>query len=111
MKAGLERAWLWRILHRLKLLKASMPQWRVVVEARPRLGAPAAAGLVVGMLVWAHDAEEAEALASLAVEAEGFAPMTADATQVAPQWPPTREAQVVARTEYAFYGEDVHEQT
>jgi hypothetical protein len=78
----------WAFLYRRKLIRAPMPFWRVVVEGRPKPGArdwPADLGAVVGaVFVWARTIEEAEGLAQLAVEAEGFEPITADAVKTAP---------------------------
>jgi hypothetical protein len=111
MKVGLGDAWFWRFLHRAGVLRAHMPQWRVVVEGRPvrpQRNAQGAAigGVVVGVIVWAEDVEEAEALARIAVEAEGFGAMTADAVRIAPQTPPSRESRAMARTPFADYPDE-----
>jgi hypothetical protein len=78
----------WAFLFRHKLVRARMPFWRVVVEAKPNAEArawPADLGAVVGaVFVWARTIEEAEGLAQLAVEAEGLEPLTADAMRVPP---------------------------
>jgi hypothetical protein len=111
LKIGLGDAWFWRPLYRFGLVRARMPQWRVVVEARSvrlrrtPLGEPIG-GIVAGVIVWAEDVEEAEALARLAIEADGFGAMTADAVRIAPQTRPAREACAVARTPYALFSDD-----
>jgi hypothetical protein len=47
--------------------------------------------------VWARTVEEAEGLATLALEAEGLITVTADAIKVAPAAQPAREAAAVMR--------------
>jgi hypothetical protein len=85
-----------------------MPQWRVVVEGHPdrdRRAWPAGIdGAVSTVLVWAPTVEEAEALAQLAIEAEGLIPTTADAVKIAPCTAPSGEARAMRRTPFAFYG-------
>ena len=107
MKIGLGDTWIWRLLFRLGLARARMPQWRVIVEGRPKpiAGHPQAAaeGAVVSILVWAHEVEEAEGLAQIVVERDGFATLTADAIEVAPQTRPSAAAMVAARSKYLFY--------
>jgi hypothetical protein len=111
LKVGLGGAWFWRSLYRAGLVRPPMPQWRVVVEARPvrprrtPLG-EVIGGVVVGVIVWAEDVEEAEALARIAVEADGLGAMTADGVRIAPQTRPAKESGAVARTPYALYPEE-----
>lgn len=96
---GLGAAPLWRWAYRLRLARQTMPQWRVVIEAVRWVGQQREV-LVCGVLVWAPDAEEAEALARLAVEQEDLETVTADARPTPPQWRPSSHAQAVARTPY-----------
>jgi hypothetical protein len=111
VRAGVRHAWFWRALYACGLARAHMPQWRVVVEAKPLLprscvsGAPAD-GAVVSVFVWAGESEEAEAYARLAVEAEGFIVLTADATLEQPLTRPATAPGAVARTGYAYYGQE-----
>lgn len=97
MKIGLTHRAIWKALYRLGWARPWMPQWRVVVEGRigERIG-------VTGVLVWAMDAEEAEALAQLALSAEGIDPITADATPTTPQCAPSRTAKVCGRSALAW---------
>lgn len=109
MKVGISGGAFWRLAYRLGWVRAHLPQWRVVVDARPKApiaspdGSPIS-GAVCGVIVWAQDPEEAEAIARLCVELEGYDAITADANPIAPQSPPKREPQAVARTGYALYG-------
>jgi hypothetical protein len=119
LKRGLSR--IWAYLYRVKLARAHMPFWRVVVEARldrraknwPRrfdakLDRRAARwperydGAVTAVFVWARTIEEAEGLAALAVEQEGLEALTCDAKKCAPAAAPRREPAAVARGELGF---------
>lgn len=97
---------LWAWLYRVKLARAHMPFWRVVVEARldrrARRWPRRVDSVVTAVFVWAHAIEEAEALASLALEAEGLIPITSDALKSAPAAAPRREPGAVARNEFRF---------
>jgi hypothetical protein len=102
-----ERFWRWAF--RLGWARPMMPLWRVVVDARaPRFG-HRGVGVVTGILVWANDAEEAEALARLKVAADGYEPVTADAMRATPCTRPRRDACVVSSDGYAVYGADDQE--
>jgi hypothetical protein len=105
LRVGLSQAWLWRALFRWKLARVRMGMWRVVVEATPNvpMRGRETAAVVTGVWVWANDAEEAEALASLAIESEGFSVLTADASPAPPEAAPLREAGAIARTALSFY--------
>jgi hypothetical protein len=97
---------LWAWLYRTGFLRAPMPFWRVVVEARLLGGARRwprrAESAVTGVFVWARTIEEAEALAVLALEREGLAALTADAKKASPAAAPRRQPSAVARTDLAF---------
>ena len=104
LKRGLSR--IWPALYRAKLVRAHMPFWRVVVEARldrrsrkwpRRFGAA-----VTAVFVWARTIEEAEGLAVLALEDEGLDALTADAKKTPPAAAPRRTPVAVARTELGF---------
>ncbi|MDZ4691951.1 hypothetical protein [Terricaulis sp.] len=104
LKRGLSR--IWPALYQMKLVRAHMPFWRVVVEARlegrskkwPRKFGSA----VTAVFVWARTIEEAEGLAVLALEEEGLATLTADAKKTPPAAAPRRIPAAVARTELGF---------
>jgi len=104
LKRGLSR--IWAYLYRVKLARAHMPFWRVVVEARldrraknwPRRFETA----VAPIYVWARTIEEAEGLAALAVESEAMEALTCDAKKCAPAAAPRREPTAVARGELGF---------
>ena len=101
---GTSRIWAW--LFRAKLVRAHMPFWRVVVEARldrrARRWPRRVSSVVTAVFVWAQTIEEAEALATLALEAEGLIPQTADALKCPPAAAPRREPGAVARNEFRF---------
>jgi hypothetical protein len=96
----------WAFLYRAKLVRAPMPFWRVVVEAKldrrvkrwPRKFDTA----VGAVFVWARTIEEAEGLASLALSEEGLEAVTADAHKCPPAAAPKRAPAAVARTELGF---------
>ncbi len=104
LKRGLSG--LWAFLYRSKIVRAPMPFWRVVVEARldrraknwPKRHEAA----VVAVYVWARTIEEAEVLATLALEGEGMMAVTADAMKAPPAAAPRREPMAVARSSYGF---------
>lgn len=96
----------WRWAFRLGWARPTMPQWRVVVDARVPRRVGSGGCVVTGLLVWATDPEEAEALARLKVEADGYEPITADAMLAPPCTRPRREAGVVSTDGYAAYGVD-----
>jgi hypothetical protein len=91
----------WAAMHRWKVARARMPFWRVVVESefdrRARKWPERYSGAVTAVYVWARTIEEAEGLASLALEEEGLVTLTADAIKVAPAARPSREAAAVMR--------------
>jgi hypothetical protein len=93
-------------MHRWKLARAPMPFWRVVVEAKPNLSARAwpetLECAVVAIYVWARTIEEAEGLAALALEEQGFRSITADAVKHPPVARPRRQPAAVARGPYGF---------
>ena len=101
---GASGFWAWA--YRVKLMRAPMPFWRVVVEAALVRGARrwprGAHSAVTSVLAWAYTIEEAEALAVLALEQEGLAALTADAVKAAPAAAPRRTPAAVARTELGF---------
>ena len=104
LKRGLSR--FWAMLHRAGIVRAPMPFWRVVVEAKfnrlakrwPRKFDSA----VAAVFVWARTIEEAEGLASLALAEEGLEVLTADAQKCSPAAAPGNEPAAVARTELGF---------
>lgn len=104
LKRGMSGLWAWA--YRWRLVRASMPFWRVVVEAKLMRGASrwprGAESAVAAVFVWARTIEEAEALAVLALEQEGLAAITADAKKCAPAAAPKLQAMAVARTELGF---------
>ncbi len=97
---------LWALIYRLRLARFSMPFWRVIVECRPmraRRDWPRDAETgVTGVFVWARSAEEAEGLAMLALEEDGFGALTADAVKAAPAARPRRRPAAVARTDMRY---------
>lgn len=105
MRVGKGASAFWRWLFQRKLLRASMPQWAVVVEATPdRARRPwpvAVESVVVNYTVWARTIEEAEGLAQLAAFEEGLVTVTADAKRIDPCAAPSREPRVVGRTRFA----------
>jgi len=96
----------WAFLYRSKVARAHMPFWRVVVEAKldrraknwPKRHDTA----IVAIYVWARTIEEAEGLATLAVEGEGMMAVTADAIKCPPAVAPRREPAAVARSQFGF---------
>lgn len=104
LKRGLSGLWAWA--YRVRLARAPMPFWRVVVEARLARGARTwprrAESAIAAVFVWARTMEEAEALAVLALELEGLAAITADAKKCAPAAAPKRHPMAVARGELGF---------
>ena len=104
LRRGLSR--FWAFLYRVKIVRASMPFWRVVVEAKfDRLAKrwPRKFDAVVtAVFVWARTIEEAEGLASLALAEEGLEVLTADAQKCSPAAAPKSEPAAVARTELGF---------
>jgi hypothetical protein len=95
---------LWRGLHRLGLARARLPFWRVVVEGKLDHRAKVAkwGRAVTGVFVWARSIEEAEGLASLALQSEGVEPVTADAMRWPPSARPSTAPCVVARTPFGY---------
>lgn len=104
LKRGLSR--IWPTLYRAKFIRAHMPFWRVVVEAKldPRSSkwGRKHGSAVTAVFVWARTIEEAEGLAALALEQEGLQAVTADAKKCAPAAAPRRVPAAVARTELGF---------
>ncbi len=96
----------WAFLYRSGFARARMPFWRVVVEAqldrRVKAWPERFESAVAAVFVWARTVEEAEALATLAIEAEGMLTLTADAMKHPPAAPPRREPAAVARTALGF---------
>ncbi|HWA01201.1 MAG TPA: hypothetical protein VG841_12895 [Caulobacterales bacterium] len=96
----------WAALYRAKLLRPTMPFWRVVVEAKLNRRARAwprnLDGAVTAVFVWARTIEEAEGLAALALDEEGLDAATADAVKTTPAARPRRSPAAVARTELGF---------
>ncbi len=96
----------WAFLYRSKFVRAPMPFWRVVVEAkldrRAKSWPKRHESAVVAVYVWARTIEEAEGLATLALEAEGMMAVTADAMKAPPAASPRREPAAVARSPYGF---------
>ncbi|WP_395644450.1 hypothetical protein [Terricaulis sp.] len=104
LKRGTSR--FWAAMYRLGFARPHMPFWRVVVEAKVRRrskkwpeGLEAA---VAGVFVWARTIEEAEGLASLALEEEGLEAVTADAVKHPPAAKPSKTPMAMARTELGF---------
>lgn len=99
LKRGLSR--FWSAMFKIKLARARMPFWRVVVEAEldrdMRRWPRGQERAVVAVYVWAQSIEEAEGLAALALENEGMIALTADALKCQPAAAPRREPGAVAR--------------
>ncbi len=97
---------LWALFYRAGLVRARMPFWRVVVEAkldrRARKWPRKIDVAVVAVFVWARTVEEAEGLAALALEHEGLAALTTDAVKCPPAAAPQGEPMAVARGEFGF---------
>jgi hypothetical protein len=91
----------WAFLYRLGLLRPPMPFWRVVVEARvdrrARRFSNQSEFAVASVFVWARTIEEAEGLATLALEEEGLHALTADAVKCPPAARPYRSPAAVSR--------------
>jgi len=104
LKRGVSR--FWALMYRLGFARRHMPFWRVVVEAKLDRGArdwpKEHDTAVTAVWVWAATIEEAEALASLALQAEGLEALTADAKKSPPAARPRREPMAVARSEIGF---------
>lgn len=104
LKRGLSR--IWPILYRAGVVRAHMPFWRVVVEARLDRRARAWPSrfeyAVAPVYVWARTIEEAEGLAALALEAEGLEAVTADAKKCSPAAAPRRIPAAAARGDLGF---------
>jgi hypothetical protein len=104
LKRGLSR--FWAFAFRAGFVRAPMPFWRVVVEAkldrRVRAWSRRYDGAVTAVFVWARTIEEAEGLAVLALEEEGMEALTADAVKCPPAAAPRRTAQAVARSDLGF---------
>jgi len=96
----------WAFMFRSKLARPAMPFWRVVVEAkldrRVRQWPRRYDSAIAAVFVWARTIEEAEGIASLALQEEGLQPVTADAVKCAPAAAPKRAPAAVARTELGF---------
>jgi hypothetical protein len=104
MKRGPSR--FWSFMFRSGLVRARMPFWRVVVEARldraERSWPADLEGAVTAVFVWARTVEEAEGLASLALENEALLTQTADAVKCPPAAAPRRHPAAMARAELRF---------
>lgn len=91
----------WAAMHRMKLVRAHMPFWRVVVEAKldrtARRWPEKHDGAVIAVYVWARTIEEAEALASLALQEGGMVTLTADAVKHVPAAAPSRTPKAALR--------------
>ena len=96
----------WASLYRARLARASMPFWRVVVEAkldrRLKRWPERYEAAVTAVFVWARTIEEAEGLAALALEAEGLVAVTADAKKCLPAAQPRKTPTAMARSELGF---------
>lgn len=96
----------WAAMHRWRLVRARMPFWRVVVEARfdrsARNWPDRYDGAVAGVFVWARTIEEAEGLASLAMQEEGLTPVTADAVKCHPAGPPRAAPAAISRSAFGY---------
>ena len=96
----------WAFFYRARLVAAAMPFWRVVVEAkldrRVKRWPERYDCAVTAVFVWARTIEEAEGLASLALEAEGLVALTADAKKCPPAAAPRKTPAAVARSELGF---------
>ena len=97
---------LWAACYRARLVRARMPFWRVVVEAKLDRGVKRWPqkwdAAVTAVFVWAATIEEAEGLAALALEEEGLVAVTADAKKCPPAASPRKEPAAVARAEFGF---------
>lgn len=104
LKRGVSK--FWAFLYRAGLVRARMPFWRVVVEARldrrARRWPEKYGSAVAAVFVWARTIEEAEGLAALAIEEEGMEALTADAVKHFPAAPPRRTPAAVARSPLGF---------
>lgn len=104
LKRGVSR--FWAFLFRSRIVRAHMPFWRVVVEAKLDRQArkwPRRFGSAVSaVFVWARTIEEAEGLAALALEEEGMIALTADAKKCPPAAAPRRTPAAVARSDLGF---------
>jgi hypothetical protein len=104
LKRGPSVFWTWA--HRLRVARARMPFWRVVVEAKldraARKWPKRHDAAVTAVFVWAQTLEEAEALASLALEEEGLRMQTADATRCPPCAAPSKTPRAMLRTGLRF---------
>lgn len=104
LKRGLSR--FWAFAFRAGFVRAPMPFWRVVVEAkldrRIRNWSRRHDGAVTAVFVWARTIEEAEGLAQRALEAEGLVSITADAVKCAPAAAPKKVPTAVARSDLGF---------
>lgn len=96
----------WTFLYRVKLVRPWMPFWRVVVEAkldrRVKPWPKRHDAAVAAVFVWARTIEEAEGLATLAMQEEGMQVLTADAQKHPPAAAPRREPAAVARSAFGF---------
>ena len=92
----------WTTMFRFGFANAQLQLWRVVVEARldrEKRAWPAHLDrAVTAVFVWARAMEEAEALATLALEQEGLKAVTADAVKCTPCVAPSRGPGAAART-------------
>ena len=83
-----------------------MPFWRVVVDCdldrRARPWPQDVEGVVAAVYVWARTIEEAEGLASLALEEEGLDALTTDAIKVEPAAMPQKAPGAVSRSELGY---------
>jgi hypothetical protein len=97
---------LWAALYRARLVRARMPFWRVVVEAkldrRVKRWPLKFDSAVTAVFVWARTIEEAEGLAALALEEEALVVVTADAKKCDPAAAPRKTPAAVARTDLGF---------
>lgn len=104
LKRGLSR--FWAFAFRAGFVRAPMPFWRVVVEAkldrRARAWSRRYDGAVTAVFIWARTIEEAEGLAVLALAEEGLEVVTADAVKCPPAAAPKRTPQAVARSDLGF---------
>lgn len=104
LKRGPSR--LWSAMFVAGLARARMPFWRVVAEAKlggnPKRWSKRYGSAVVAVFVWARTIEEAEGIASLALEEEGLEVLTADAKQCPPAAPPRRVPMAMSRTSLGF---------
>jgi hypothetical protein len=104
LKRGLSS--FWSFMFRSKLARPPMPFWRVVVEAKldrsSRDWPKRYDAAITAVFVWARTIEEAEGLATLALEEEGLTAVTADAAKCAPAAAPKRDPTAVARTDLGF---------